>query len=220
MDLYIGKFGFEWLDQIKLLPTERRSMKNAARSPVKNTGDHNSDTLTIGVVCISFQGALYLRCQRRHEFLRTNSRRKAANVADLPSDGIRDHDVCSRRSNVDSDCGAVLRIDIKKCRFSAANLLITLRSLADKPFFEKFIHQQGYICAVCFHHSRKVRSRHRLMCPNQRQRDLSVDLPRSPAGSQCEIVWINLPHLLNYLTKRGCSRLSLLKITSQRHTYQ
>jgi hypothetical protein len=70
-------------------------------------------------------------------------RLEARNGSQLPTHQIRDHDVSSRRANIDANDAAFSRIDIEKRWFSAAADGLSHCPFKNQGFIQQFTYQQA-----------------------------------------------------------------------------
>src|SRR4030095_4961164 len=99
------------------------------------------DTVTGGRADLFEQGLTNLHAEIFDELRRVELGRKADDLTNLFAQRIGDHQKSSRRTHIDRDGNAVLRIDVEKRRSSAADLLARLGAFAHEAFLKKLIYE-------------------------------------------------------------------------------
>jgi hypothetical protein len=181
--------------EVDVAPAQRRRMEHAARSGIDHARHDHANPLTgSDAAGVRLEQVGDAACQSRHQALGFLRRRQTDDVRSLLAHRVREHEEGAGRPDIDGHARSAPRVDVEHCRPPAARGFAG-GAFDDLAVVEQLLNEQADRAAAHFHSARQVGARDGLMAADERQRDLTVDLPGGAARRNVEAIGINATHL-------------------------
>ena len=217
-----AKCRFERLEEREIVPSQTRCEEDAASGAIDHARHDDADTCALAQLFVVGERSPDPHGQLLHESVRIPLRGEAADAYQRPSNEIGHHEIGTGSPYVNSHRAAGAGIDEEELRFPPAGRFAG-GPFEDDAFLDELVDEKAHGSAAHIHGAGKFGAGDGARS-DEIEGDLTVDLPGRSAGSNPEVVWIDLSHgFVSYgqgrfkicLFDRNKDKLTCLPLCSQ-----